>query len=44
MSDVRVYYKSRIAGVNYDRRKTNPAELAKVTTAVGYPFTVKQIR
>lgn len=41
--EVTVDYKAGTAEVNYDPRKVNPDELAKATTAAGYPTTVKGV-
>ena len=43
VAEVTVDYKAGTAEVSYDPRKVNPDELAKATTAAGYPTTVKEI-
>ena len=43
VTDVKVDYKSGVAEVNYDPKKTSPDELAKAITTAGYPTTVKGV-
>lgn len=43
VSDVKVDYKTGIAEVNYDPKKTSPDELAKAVTSVGFPTTVRGV-
>lgn len=43
VTDVKVDYKSGIAEINYDPKKTSPDELAKAITTAGYPTTVKGV-
>ncbi|MGQ0580038.1 MAG: heavy-metal-associated domain-containing protein [Betaproteobacteria bacterium] len=43
VSDAKVNYKSGIAEVNYDPKKTSPDELARAITAVGYPAIVQGV-
>ena len=43
VSDVKVDYKTGIAEVNYDPKKTSPDELAQAVTSVGFPTTVRGV-
>ena len=43
VAEVTVDYKSGTAEVSYDPKKVNPEDLAKATTAAGFPTTVKKV-
>ncbi|HEV8646213.1 MAG TPA: cation transporter [Burkholderiales bacterium] len=43
VSDVKVDYKTGIAEVSYDPKKTSPDELAKAITSVGFPTSVRGV-
>jgi len=43
VSDVKVDYKTGIAEVNYDPKKTSSDELAKAITSVGFPTSVREV-
>ena len=43
VAEVTVEYKAGTAEVSYDPRKVNTDELARATTAAGYPTTFKEV-
>ena len=42
VSEASVDYKSKIASVKFDPEKTQPEQLAKAVTDIGFPTTVKK--